>query len=299
MLRTLYQAGRATHCPVGGCSEDGLREAYHALKSGAAARVDGETWEASGEGLEGNLADLNRRVHTGAYRATPSRRVRIPKPRGGTRPLGVATLEDKIVQRAVVDNILTPIYEEDSLGFSYGFRAGRGAPCPRWCTPWNGRKLSGSWMRTAGSFWCMPKGLTTDIQDAVWLARVCQSGLARPNYVPSREFSDLRQQCRCQRKVVADRARIRNRLQKTLGHHGLRLGGVLSDLLGLKGGRILDGPVQRNRFGRILKQLTSHMRDRLELTARTLEARLSHAAVAPVPSAAGLHCGERSLAGAG
>lgn len=108
-------------------NEDSLREAYHALKRGAAAGVDGETWEAYGEGLEGNLADLNRRVHTGAYRATPTRRVRIPKPGGGTRPLGVATLEDKIVQRAVVDNILTPIYEEEFLGFSYGFRPGRGA----------------------------------------------------------------------------------------------------------------------------------------------------------------------------
>ena len=135
MLRTLYQAGRATHCPVGGCSEDGLREAYHALKSGAAAGVDGETWEASGEGMEGNLSDLNRRVHIGAYRAMPSRRVRIPKPSGGTRPLGVVTLEDKIVQRAAVENILTPIYEEELLGFSYGFRAGRGAPCTRWRTP--------------------------------------------------------------------------------------------------------------------------------------------------------------------
>ena len=85
------------------------------------------TREKYGEGLEGRLSDLHRRVHTGAYRATPSRRVHIPEPDGGTRPLGVAALEDKIVQKAVVDQILTPIYEAEFLGFSYGFRPGRGA----------------------------------------------------------------------------------------------------------------------------------------------------------------------------
>ena len=79
------------------------------------------------EGLEGRLADLHDRVHSGAYRATPSRRVNIPKPDGGTRPLGVAAIEDKIVQKAVAEIILTPIYEAEFLGFSYGFRPGRGA----------------------------------------------------------------------------------------------------------------------------------------------------------------------------
>ncbi len=79
------------------------------------------------EGLEGRLADLHERVHSGAYRATPSRRVNIPKPDGGTRPLGVAAIEDKIVQKAVTETILTPIYEAEFLGFSYGFRPGRGA----------------------------------------------------------------------------------------------------------------------------------------------------------------------------
>ena len=93
----------------------------------AAPGVDGVRWEEYGEELEGRLPDLHRRVHTGAYRATPSRRVNIPKPDGGTRPLGVAALEDKIVQKAVVDNLLTPIYEAEFLGFSYGFRPGRGA----------------------------------------------------------------------------------------------------------------------------------------------------------------------------
>jgi len=123
------------------------------------------------------------------------------------------------------------------------------------------------------------KGRKTDIQDAVWLARVCQFGLARPSYVPPREFSELRQQCRYRRTVVADRARIRNRLQKTLDHDGLRLGGLLSDLLGLNGRRILDGLVQGHSVERILKKLTWHMRDKLEPIARTLEAELSDAAL--------------------
>ncbi len=79
------------------------------------------------DGVGSALHDLHRRVHTGAYRATPVRRVNIDKPDGGTRPLGVAALEDKIVQKAVVDVILTPIYEEEFLGISYGFRPGRGA----------------------------------------------------------------------------------------------------------------------------------------------------------------------------
>ena len=108
-------------------TQDALRAAYHGLNPESAPGVDGETWEAYGEGLKGRLPDLHRRVHTGAYRATPSRRVNIPKPDGGTRPLGVAALEDKIVQKAVVDNLLTPIYEAEFLGFSYGFRPGRRA----------------------------------------------------------------------------------------------------------------------------------------------------------------------------
>ena len=89
--------------------------------------MDGVTWEGYEEGLEERLLDLNDRVHRGAYRAKPSRRVEIPKPDGGTRPLGIAALEDKIVQKAVVGLILEPIYEPEFLGFSYGFRPGRGA----------------------------------------------------------------------------------------------------------------------------------------------------------------------------
>jgi group II intron reverse transcriptase/maturase len=87
--------------------------------------VDGVTWREYGADLEANLGDLHARVLSGAYRASPTRRVFIPKPDGRQRPLGVAALEDKIVQRAVVE-VLNAVYEEDFLGFSYGFRPGRG-----------------------------------------------------------------------------------------------------------------------------------------------------------------------------
>jgi RNA-directed DNA polymerase len=103
---------------------DRLRAAYRALKPKAAPGVDGVTWGEYGRELEGNLQDLHARLHRGAYRARPSRRVFIPKPDGRLRPLGVAALEDKIVQRAVVE-VLNAIYECDFLGFSYGFRPGR------------------------------------------------------------------------------------------------------------------------------------------------------------------------------
>jgi group II intron reverse transcriptase/maturase len=88
--------------------------------------VDGVTWRDYGKNLEGNLRDLHARVQRGAFRAVPSRRVLIPKPDGRQRPLGVASLEDKIVQRALVE-VLNAVYEEDFLGFSYGFRPGRSA----------------------------------------------------------------------------------------------------------------------------------------------------------------------------
>jgi group II intron reverse transcriptase/maturase len=101
-----------------------LREAYFGLKREAAPGVDGETWRSYGEQLEGNLNDLSERLRRGAYRARPVRRVFIPKPDGRQRPLGVTTLEDKVVQRAVV-MVLNCIYEADFLGFSYGFRPGR------------------------------------------------------------------------------------------------------------------------------------------------------------------------------
>lgn len=103
---------------------DGLRAAFFGLKHDAAPGVDRVTWNEYALGLEDRLADLHARVHRGAYRALPSRRKFIPKPDGRLRPLGIAAVEDKIVQAAVVA-ILTPIYEAEFLGFSYGFRPGR------------------------------------------------------------------------------------------------------------------------------------------------------------------------------
>jgi RNA-directed DNA polymerase len=104
---------------------DLLREAFFALKRDAAPGVDGVTWRAYEADLDLNLTDLASRVHRGAYRALPSRRTYIPKADGRQRPLAVAALEDKIVQRATAE-VLNCIYEEDFLGFSYGFRPGRG-----------------------------------------------------------------------------------------------------------------------------------------------------------------------------
>ncbi len=105
-------------------SVDLLRDSFYALQRKAAPGVDGVTWKEYEAGLEGRLADLHNRIHRGAYRAQASRRVYIPKADGRQRPLGIAALEDKIVQQAVV-TILNEIYEVDFLGFSYGFRPGR------------------------------------------------------------------------------------------------------------------------------------------------------------------------------
>jgi RNA-directed DNA polymerase len=106
-------------------SIDVLRWAFFNIKKQAAPGVDGLTWVDYAADLDRNLTDLHARVHSGAYRALPSRRRYIPKADGKQRPLGIAALEDKIVQAAVVA-ILTPIYEAEFLGFSYGFRPGRG-----------------------------------------------------------------------------------------------------------------------------------------------------------------------------
>jgi group II intron reverse transcriptase/maturase len=103
---------------------DRLRAAYRAIRPKAAPGTDGVRWQAWGQDLEANLRDLHQRVQQGRYRASPSRRVYIPKADGRLRPLGIATLEDKIVQRAVVE-VLNAIYEVDFRGFSYGFRPGR------------------------------------------------------------------------------------------------------------------------------------------------------------------------------
>ena len=98
--------------------------AYRDLRPKAAPGVDGATWEASGQDLVGNLRDLHERVQQGRYRASPGRRVYIPKADGRQRPLGIATLEDKILQRAVA-GMLNAVCEVDFRGFSYGFRPGR------------------------------------------------------------------------------------------------------------------------------------------------------------------------------
>lgn len=102
-----------------------LVESFHDLKRTAAAGVDGVTWQDYESLLDGRVPELHRQIHTGAYRAQASRRVFIPKADGKLRPLGIAAVEDKIVQQAVV-KVMSAIYEEDFLGFSYGFRPGRG-----------------------------------------------------------------------------------------------------------------------------------------------------------------------------
>src|SRR6266545_7594838 len=102
-----------------------LREAYYGLKRDAAPGVDGETWRQYGEKLESNLADLSARLRRGAYRAKAVLRRFITKDDGRLRPLGVTALEDKLVQRATV-TVLNGIYETDFLGFSYGYRPGKG-----------------------------------------------------------------------------------------------------------------------------------------------------------------------------
>ena len=101
-----------------------LRSSYRALKRSASPGVDGVTWRAYGQGLAEQIADLHGRIHKGTYRAKPSQRAWIPKADGRQRPLGIAALEDKLVQQAV-KTVLEAIYEEDFLGFSYGFRPKR------------------------------------------------------------------------------------------------------------------------------------------------------------------------------
>jgi group II intron reverse transcriptase/maturase len=105
---------------------DLLRASFFELKKQAAPGIDGETWGEYAEEFEKRIDDLHDRIHRGAYRAKPSKRIYIPKPDGGMRPLGIAALEDKIVQQAA-RTVLECIYEQDFLGFSYGYRPGRGS----------------------------------------------------------------------------------------------------------------------------------------------------------------------------
>ena len=105
-------------------TEARLRDSFSGLKRAAAPGVDGVMWAEYETDLDGRLVDLHRRVHAGTYRAQPSKRAYIPKADGRRRPLGIAALEDKIVQHAV-GVVLGSIYEEDFVGFSYGFRPAR------------------------------------------------------------------------------------------------------------------------------------------------------------------------------
>jgi len=107
-------------------SVERLREEYFNLKRQASPGVDGQTWEQYGEDLENNLQDLSSRLRCGAYKAMPVKRVYIPKPDGRERPIGITTIEDKIVQRATTV-VMNAVYEADFKGFSYGFRPGRSA----------------------------------------------------------------------------------------------------------------------------------------------------------------------------
>ena len=117
-----------------------LMLAFDDLKKDAAPGVDGMTWREFDQDWQGNLRDLHERVQSGRYRARPSRRVHIPKPDGSKRPLGIASLEDKIVQRAVAE-VLNAVYEADFLGFSYGFRVRRDKPA--WRRRWKSSTLKG------------------------------------------------------------------------------------------------------------------------------------------------------------
>jgi len=108
------------------CDVNRLREEYFALKRYSAPGVDSQTWQQYGQNLEVNLQDLSARLHRGAYHAKPVKRAYIPKADGRQRPIGIPTLEDKIVQRAAT-KVLSAVYETDFKGFSYGFRPGRSA----------------------------------------------------------------------------------------------------------------------------------------------------------------------------
>ena len=118
------------------------------------------------------------------------------------------------------------------------------------------------------------QGRQSDVADSRWLARICQFGLCRPSYVPTRDFRQLRQLSRYRRKLVGERSRARNRVHKTLDHDGLRLGGALSDIFGRNGRKILDGLVAGCDQAAILASLSGHVQHKLELLEQVLAARL-------------------------
>ena len=144
---------------------DLLEEAFFELKEDAAPGVDRLTWTDYEADLKRTLENLHGRVQRGAYRALPSRRVYIPKPDGGQRPLAVAALEDKIVQRAVLA-LLNAIYEEDFLGISYGFRPGRGThdALDALCVGIDSRKVS----------WIVDADIRSFLDDASYYTPACE-----------------------------------------------------------------------------------------------------------------------------
>ena len=108
------------------------------------------------------------------------------------------------------------------------------------------------------------RGKKTDVNDSLWLARICRFGLAEPSFVPPRHFRRLRELTRCRRKLVAERSRNRNRVHKTLDRDGLRIGGVLTDIFGVNGRRILDGLAAGRAPRDILDGLTHHAAPKLD-----------------------------------
>jgi group II intron reverse transcriptase/maturase len=150
---------------------DRLRSAYYALKREAAPGVDGETWKHYGEQLEPNLQDLSERLKRGAYRAKPVRRAYIAKADGRQRPLGVPALEDKIVQRAVVE-VLNAIYEQDFIGFSYGFRPKR--------SPHDALNALAVAVQTRGVNWVLDADIRSffDTLDQGWLVKFVEHRVA-------------------------------------------------------------------------------------------------------------------------
>ena len=121
------------------------------------------------------------------------------------------------------------------------------------------------------------RGRKTDIADSRWLARVCQFGLGQPSFVPAREFRELRVLCRHRRTLVGERSRVRNRAGKVVDRSGARVGGVISDIFGMNGRRILDGLVDRLGRDAILETLSSHVRDKVDRLGDALTAAMSDA----------------------
>jgi RNA-directed DNA polymerase len=158
------------------CCVDRLRQEYYALKRDTAAGVDGQTWQQYGQDLEANLQDLSGRLHRGAYRAKPVKRVYIPKSDGRQRPIGIPTLEDKIVQRAA-SGVLSAVYETDFKDFSYGFRPGR--------NPHNALDALAVGIETKKVNWILDADIRGffDTLDHQWLIRFVEHRIADPRMI--------------------------------------------------------------------------------------------------------------------